>query len=264
MASGNGDLKRPARLELTAHLGEVGNRVRSAQRRTRRVVVLTAEPGPLDPRRGRSRRAPRSATDGIGGLAQGRDPDDLDPRRETGLRNRIDRDDDPANSPAGEGGGQRQDTRHADDIAAERQLPDHRQAARSGRDLLGPEEDPDRDGKVQRRAGLAQVRRCEVDRDPARRMAESGVPNSASNPLARFLKGGIGQADDREPRQSGRDVDLDPDDPAVETDKGGGQQRGEHTATLSGVAHRPVTDHSSAAHSPAPARRGAYLRSNAG
>ena len=45
----------------------------------------------------------------------------------------------------------------------------------AGADLLRAEEDPDRDREIERGAGLAQVGRREVDRDPPRRMANPAL-----------------------------------------------------------------------------------------
>ena len=44
-----------------------------------------------------------------------------------------------------------------------------------------------------------------------------------------------------EPGQAGRDIDLDPDDPPVEALERGGEQRGQHAATLRARAYRRLT-----------------------
>jgi hypothetical protein len=49
-------------------------------------------------------------------------------------------------------------------------------------------------------------------------MNKAGVPDRAADALTRLLEGGVSEADDREAGQARGDVDLDPDDPAVETD----------------------------------------------
>src|SRR5262245_43757298 len=72
-------------------------------------------------------------------------------------------------------------------------------------------------------------------------MDVAGVANRAANPLAGLLQGGVGEADDREPGQSARYVDLDPDHPPVEADERGGQQRGKHAATVPASARRRIT-----------------------
>ena len=52
-------------------------------------------------------------------------------------------------------------------------------------------------------------------------MAEPGVADRAAHPLASLLERGVREPDDREAGQSRSDIDLDPDDPAVEADEGG-------------------------------------------
>ena len=65
-----------------------------------------------------------------------------------------------------------------------------------------PEQDAERDREVERRAGLSDLGRGEVDRDPARRVVEPGVAQRAAHALPRLGQRGVGQADDREPRQA--------------------------------------------------------------
>ena len=86
---------------------------------------------------------------------------------------------------------------HGPHLAAERQLADQRDRGRPGPDLLRAEQDPDGDREVERRAGLAQVRRREVDRDPPRRVGEPGVAQRAADALPRLLEGRVGEPDDR-------------------------------------------------------------------
>ena len=76
--------------------------------------------------------------------------------------------------------------------------------------------------------GLAQVRRGEVDRDPPRRVDVPGVAQRAADPLACLLERGVGEPDDREAGQARRDVDLDPDEPAVEAVERRGRDDGQH------------------------------------
>jgi hypothetical protein len=78
-------------------------------------------------------------------------------------------------------------------------------------------------------------------------MAEAGVADRSANPLARLLECGVREADDREPGQARSDIDFDPDDPAIEADEGGRQQRGQHAATLSVEAHPSITSGCTAA-----------------
>ena len=98
---------------------------------------------------------------------------------------------------------------HAPDPAS-RQGQHHRQDARTGRtsppsassrsarparprpQLLGAEQDPDRDREVERGAGLSQLGRREVDPDPARRMVIAGVPQRAADPFPRLGRAASG------------------------------------------------------------------------
>ena len=97
------------------------------------------------------------------------------------------------------------------------------------------------DGQVERGTRLAQIGRREVDRDPAGRERETAVADRAADPLASLLERGIRQADDREPGQARRDVDLDPDDPAVDAVERRGVNGGEHAGTLPKAAHPGLT-----------------------
>jgi hypothetical protein len=116
--------------------------------------------------------------------------------------------------------------------------PDERPAARRA-DLLRAEENADRDRQVERRTLLRQIRGCEVDGDPSRRIFEAGVADRAADSLARLLQGGIGQADDGEAGQPGRHVDFDADDAPLEPGDGGGEDRGEHAAHGTGARSTP-------------------------
>ena len=142
----------------------------------------------------------------------------------------------------GQDGHHRQNARDGPDLPAERELADQCQPIRSRHDLLRTEEDPDRHGEIERRAGFALFGRSEVDRDPTRRMDEPGIPDCTANPLAGLLERGVGQAHDRESGQAARNVDLDPDHPAVEADDRCGQQRGKHAPTVPAVARRRLTE----------------------
>ena len=63
-------------------------------------------------------------------------------------------------------------------------------------------------------------------------MDEAAVAQRAADALARFLERGVGQPDDREARQPGRDVDLDPDDATLEAVERRGVHGGQHRLTL--------------------------------
>ncbi len=92
---------------------------------------------------------------------------------------------------------------HGEDAGTGRTSPPSAELAeqgdrpRPGPDLLGPEEDPDRDGQVEGRAGLAQLGGREVDGDAPRREGEPGVADGAADAFARLLDGGVAEPDDR-------------------------------------------------------------------
>ena len=194
-----------ARLELAADLGQVGDVVGdqpATRPQVRRRAISGRRPSrELDPRRRRSPSAGRAAVGRLDGVAERRDARrPRSPSTSSRLVDRRRRDDDPPHAAPGERRDHRQDPGHRPDLAAERQLAD--EGERPGRrpDLLRPEQDPERDREVERRARLALLGRGEVDGDPPRRMDEAGVADRAADPLARLLERGVGEADDREAR----------------------------------------------------------------
>jgi hypothetical protein len=220
VATGEGDLERPPRLELAADLGQVRH-----VRQVRRFRIGIGVPlsggggrGQLDPPGRGQRLSAGTSPDGVRRFAQRRHADDLDPRGKACLLDSIGRDDDSPDAPTRERRGQGQDARNRPDLAAEGQLPDHGEATARSPDLFRAEQDPDRDREVERGACLAEVRRGEIDGDPPRRVDIPGVADRATDALASFLERRVSQADDRESWQARGDVDLDADDPAVETD----------------------------------------------
>jgi site-specific DNA recombinase len=242
VAPGEGDLEGPAGFQLPADLGKVRHIGKIAfLGLARRLALAVSGCGrELDPGRRRQRPTARPGTDRIGGLAKARDTDDIDVAGQACLLDGIGGDDDPTDAAAGKGRREGQDPGNGPDLAAERQLPDHREPAARAADLLGSEEDPDGDREVERRAGLAEVGRGQVDGDPSRRVDEARVADRTPDALARLLESRVGQADDREAGQAWRDVDLDPDDPAVEADERGREQGREHRPTLSADAHPAI------------------------
>ena len=174
--------------------------------------------------------------------------DDLDPVDEPRLVGGAARHDDRADPTPCQRRHHRQHARDRADLAAERELADHRQSTRAGPDLLGAEQDPDRHREVERGAGLAQLRRREVDGDPPRWMDEPGIAERTADPLPCLLERRVGETHDREARQPGRDVHFDADEPALEAEQRGGRDDGQHAATLSRGGHLRLTSGSPAAH----------------
>ena len=118
------------------------------------------------------------------------------------------------------------------DAAVERELADAavlEQPLR--RELVRAGEQRERDREVEARPLLAQRRGREVDRDPvAAGPRQHRVDDAAVDAVLRLLAGAVGEPDDRERRQVGRDeVRLDLDPARLEADDGGGEGAREHT-----------------------------------
>ncbi len=82
-------------------------------------------------------------------------------------------------------------------------------------------------------------------------MHEPGVAQRPADAFARLLQRRIREPDDREARKTGRNVDLDPDHPAVEADEGGGRDGRKHRATVAMAACLALNWRSSASGSAA-------------
>jgi hypothetical protein len=231
VAARQGHLERPAGERLAANLDQVGRIDRSAAagwsdragRRhgdTSRDAHASGGDGP----RARPRR------DQPDGVTQGLDGDGLDSRDEPRLR-QVGRWDGDAPMPGRhEHRGHGQDAGDGSYFSAQRELAKERPRPGGRADLPVADQDAKGDGEVERGAALAHLGRGEVHRDPARRVIEPTVADGAANPLAGLGESGVGKADDGQTRQAVGDVDLDADDPPVETGEGGREERGEHAA----------------------------------
>ena len=106
------------------------------------------------------------------------------------------------------------------------------------RELVRAGQQRERDRQVEAGALLAKRRRGEVDRDPvAAGPGQHRVDDAAVHPVLCLLAGAVGEPDDRERRQVGRDeVRLDLDAARLEADDGGGEGSREHTTD--GTGHR--------------------------
>ena len=89
-------------------------------------------------------------------------------------------------------------------------------------------EDAERDGQVERRAGLAEIRGSEVDRDPVRWKFEAGVANRCAHAIAALADARVGQAHHRKARQPAGDEDLDVNLTGFQAEERRGPQRREH------------------------------------
>jgi len=219
---GEGDLEGASRLEQAAHVGEVREVAEVVAGRRRRGLLwdeLGTEPRPMP--------ADAATPQQVGGLCQRGCADDLDARDEARLGEGARRHDHATGSATREGRDHRQDPRYRADLPAQAQLAEERpRPARP--DLLRTDQDRDGDPEVQGRAGLRHVRGGEIDRDAARGMDEPAVPQGAAHALPGLAEGDVGEADDREAGESGRNVGLDPDGAAVEADERGGEDACEH------------------------------------
>jgi hypothetical protein len=238
VSAGDRDLQRATRLGLAAYLGEIRDHVQCRDRRS--IGFLAGGPdrsGDRDSRHGDDGPLATAAADHLRCLGQARDPDHLDPIHETRLVHGAGGHHDPLDPASRDGRDHRQDAWHGPDVAVEAQLADETDRGAARADLFRSEQDAECDGQIQRGTGLAQLRGGEVHRDPPRRKGEPGIPNGAANPFPRLLDRSITEADDREPRQAWRDVDLDADRPAVEAMQRCGWDDGQHAVTLPGAAH---------------------------
>ena len=104
------------------------------------------------------------------------------------------------------------------------------------RELVRARKQCERDRQVEAGSLLAQRRRREVDRDPvATGPRQHRVDNAAVHPVLGLLAGPVGEPDDRERGQLGRDeVRLDLHPARLEADHGGGEGSREHTSTVRG------------------------------
>jgi hypothetical protein len=122
MAAGQGDLQPPSRLELAAHLAQVGHGWHAVDDRRILARVSGGNPDRLDQFDTWRRHCdPPSApgTDDPDRLGQGFDTGDLDPVDQARLVDGGRRDHDPAQSTSCEDHDHRQDTRNGTDLATE-------------------------------------------------------------------------------------------------------------------------------------------------
>ena len=215
------ELERPAPALLAAHLGEVGQErlleLVAARWGGERDVLLAPQIG-----------------DGLREVVHRNDVD----ARQRRLGRRLGRADEARQplAPRTLGDGDR--ARDGTNATVERELADAAVLEQPlGRELVRAGEERERDREVEARALLAQRRRREVDRDPvAAGPRQHRVDDAAVHPVLGLLAGAVGEPDDRERGQVGRDeVRLDLDPARLEADDGGGEGAREHTTDGTGA-----------------------------
>jgi hypothetical protein len=223
VASRDRDLERPTRDTLPDHARQVGRvlRQRLHRRRQRRAEYVE---------RFHAGEVPRH----VGEVA--RRPHHHPPHRRA-LRAVLVRDDGVGRPARQRRRHQGERARHRPEAAVEGKLSDERRRPQARRvELARGDEDRGGDREVVAGPLLRQVRRREVDGDPAGGDLETRVPKRAPDPLARLLHGAAGEPHDRQAREPERDIDLDADGNAVDTDHGGAEGGRDHGGASSGGA----------------------------
>lgn len=111
----------------------------------------------------------------------------------------------------------------------------------------GGEHHSDCDGQIERRTAFAQVRRGEVHGYARARKYGLGVSKCAFNPITRLLDRRIGQTDDDECAESGRDVRFHVHGMRIQTEDRGGEYVGSHElprCVFRGTCQEVTTNHS--------------------
>src|SRR5262249_15216588 len=102
--------------------------------------------------------------------------------------------------------------------------------------LLAGREHRQREGDVEAGAHLAQEGRGQVRREPALRELVARVLYGRPDTVARLAHGRVPEAHDRERRKAGADVDLDPNEPGIDSVDRERGDASKHAVTLRRVA----------------------------
>ena len=156
----------------------------------------------------------------------------LDPRQRC-LRRAVRSAEEPRQSRLARALGRRKNAADRPEPPVQSELADRRVPhERIGRNLPRGGEHRQRNREVEARPFLAELRRRQVDRDPAQRPLELGGRDPAPHPFLGLLAGSIGKPDDCERRQSALEVRLDLDPASVEPDERMRDGSCEHVVTL--------------------------------
>ena len=159
----------------------------------------------------------------------------FEPRHQRGLRRVAGREHEAAHAAPVQALRQGERSGDRSQAAVEPQLADGRQrpaAVAAVAHLPGREQERERDGQVERRPLLADVRRGQIDRDAPRGELVRRVDDRGAHPLATLLHGRVGQTDDAERRRRRHHVGLHHHRVALEAAQGLTGDSREHAASL--------------------------------
>jgi hypothetical protein len=129
----------------------------------------------------------------------------------------------------------RQHAAHGADLPVEAELADEGGAADGAQlEFAGRPEHHECDGQVEAGAVLGKVSREQVDGDAPLRPLLVGVDDRGADPVAGLVERGVGQAGERQRGQARRDIGLDRDAVALESDQTEGAHPGVSHATQRG------------------------------
>jgi hypothetical protein len=162
-------------------------------------------------------------------LGQGLDRDHVDAVDEGGFGGIDGRDEDGTHAALAGQADHRQDALEMAKRAVKGELAEEDDPAGVGGDLLGCQQHADGDRQVVRRPRLAHLGRRQVHRDPSWREDHRAISHRCADSLPSFLNGGVGQPDDRQPRDSlTGDVDFDLHELALQANDGAGPDLSQH------------------------------------
>jgi hypothetical protein len=215
VATGGGDLERPLRVRLSAHVGDVDL-----------VGHHLGQESPGIGAHGRDRGFRVQERRRFGKGAHRVDAERLEHRRLRGVAGREEAAVEPGPARAER---HREYPAHGMDRPVEGELSHHEETREPLRlDGTRRGQETERDWEVEADAFLSHVRRREIDRHPLERERETGVPDRRADPLPALPHGGIRQADRREHRQPLAHVDLDSDQRRLDAGEAGREHPGEH------------------------------------
>ena len=222
VAARGGDLKCMAGLGLPDDVGEIGGGARRAAPRA--AGLLGAPVGALDDRAGAGRQFSSVVLDELADVV---DRAHAGPRDEGGLAGGGGGHDDVGHTGLDGGAHGRQDAAHGMDGAVQSELADvdgavqHRQGA-TGQQRAGAENGQGQ-GQVEPGAGLAQIGRRQVDRQPLLAPCDAAGGQCRAYALARLAHGGVGEPHEGEAGQALARVGLDVHEMALQAGEGHGQ-----------------------------------------